>query len=400
MRKLFTHLLVLACCVTQVKAQSAYDSVDVSIKKFMAEMNIPGFATCIVKDGKMIWSNAYGLADISNKKAMSIDGIMNIGSVSKTFTTTATMQLWEKGLIDLNADVNSYLDFRIRNPKYPDKPITIFQILTHTSSIIDSKAYEESYACGDPTQSLNDWIHSVLVSDGRQYNDGNSFGNWSPGDKRQYSNVAFGLLGLIVEKVAKQPFNLYCKKNIFQPLGMNKTGWMLSEVDTGNYIRPYAYITTENRKDYLTFARLFPNESEFKTGTYIPVCLYSFPNYPDGLVRTSVRDISLYLAALLNGGELNGKRILKKETIDKMFTLQIEGNNAQGLTWRTSEFETKQHGKVKLWGHSGLDPGIQTFMFFNPANKTGVITFQNNPSDGIPRIVGELYEAATSEQKH
>lgn len=366
----------------------------------MSDMHIPGFAACIVKEGKMIWSNAYGQADIANNKAMSIDGIMNIGSVSKTFTTIATMQLWEKGLIDLNADVNSYLGFRIRNPKYPDKPITVFQILTHTSSIIDGKAYGESYACGDPALSLNDWIHSALLSDGTSYNNGDSFGTWAPGDKRQYSNVAFGLLGLIVEKIAKQPFNVYCKKNIFQPLEMNKTGWMLSEVDTGNYIRPYAYITEENRKEYLTYARLFPNESEFKEGTYIPLCLYSFPNYSDGLVRTSVRDLSHYLTALLNGGELNGKRILKKETIDKMFTLQLEGNNAQGLTWRISDFETK-HGKVKLWGHSGLDPGIQTFLFFNPANKTGVITFQNSPSDGIARIVGAIYEAATlNEQSH
>ncbi|SDF58957.1 serine hydrolase domain-containing protein [Chitinophaga filiformis] len=395
MRKVFIHLLALACCITQVKAQSAYDSVNVSIKKFMAEMNIPGFATCIVKDGKILWSNAYGQADIANKKAMSIDGIMNIGSVSKTFTTTAAMQLWEKGLIDLNADISSYLGLTIRNPKYPDKPITVFQILTHTSSIIDGKAYGESYACGDPTQSLNDWIRSTLTPDGTLYNNGDSFANWSPGDKRKYSNMAFGLLGLIVEKVAKQPFNLYCKEHIFQPLGMNKTGWMLSEVDTGNYIRPYAYITEESRKEYLNYARLFPNESEFKVGTYIPACLYSFPNYPDGLVRTSVQDLSLFLTALLNGGELNGKRILQQATIDKMFTPQLEAYTAQGLTWRTSEFEGK-HSKAKLWGHSGLDPGIQTFLFFNRENKTGVITFQNSPSDGTPKIVGELYEAATS----
>lgn len=393
MRSILIHLLLLACFVTQAKAQS-FDSVDVSIEKFMAEKKVPGFAACIVKDGKVTWSKAYGQADIANKKAMSIDGIMNIGSVSKTFTTTAAMQLWEKGLIDLNADVNTYLDFKVRNPKYPDTPITIFQILTHTTSILDGKVYEDSYSCGDPTLSLNDWIRGVLTPDGKLYHGGGSFGDWAPGRKRQYSNVAFGLLGLIVEKVSKQPFNLYCRENIFQRLGMKNTGWMLSEVDTTNYIRPYAYITAENRKDILTITRLYVNESEFKEGTYVKNCLYSFPNYPDGLVRTSVRELSFYLTALLNGGELNGKRILKKETLDKMFTLQLEWDKSQGLTWRTSEFETPL-GKVKLWGHSGLDPGIQTFLYFNPANKTGVITFQNNPADGVQRIVGQLYRAAT-----
>jgi len=397
MRRILIHLLLLTCYVTQASAQSAYDSVDIAVKKFMNDQNIPGFAAGIVKNGKLTWSKGYGQADIAHNKAMSIDGIMNIGSVSKTFTTTAAMQLWEKGLIDLDADVNTYLDFKIRNPKYPDKPITIFQILTHTSSIIDGKAYSESYACGDPGLSLNDWIHGALTPGGTFYNDGNSFGDWAPGDKRTYSNVAFGLLGLIVEKVAKQPFNLYCREHIFQPLGMKHTGWMLSEVDTGNYIRPYAYITEGNRKEYMTYARLFPNETAFKVGTFIPVCLYSFPNYPDGLVRTSVREISFYLAALLNGGELNGKRILKQATIEKMFSPQLKDYTAQGLTWRTSEFETP-YGKVKLWGHSGLDPGIQTFLFFNPANKTGVITFQNNPADGIQAIVGKIYGAAAGKE--
>jgi CubicO group peptidase (beta-lactamase class C family) len=360
----------------------------------MEQEHVPGFAAGIVKNGKLVWSKGYGLADIANKKAMSIDGIMNIGSVSKTFTTTAVMQLWEKGLIDLNADVNTYLDFKVRNPKFPDKQITIFQILTHTSSIIDGKAYIESYACGDPTVSLNDWIRGILTPGGKFYNDGDTFINSAPGDKRMYSNVAFGLLGLIVEKVAKQPFNEYCKKHIFLPLGMKNTGWMLSEVDTRKYIIPYVYITEENRKDILTVTRLFINESEFKVGSYVPTCFYSFYNYPDGLVRTSVRELSYYLLALMNDGELNGKRILKKETLNKMFTLQLTGDKSQGLTWHTSAFETPS-GKVTLWGHSGLDPGIQTFLFFNPSNKTGVITFQNNPADGTPDIVGELYRAAT-----
>jgi len=389
----FLTLLLLSCYTMPSVAQMAYDSADISIHKYMEDEKIPGFAACVVKDGKMVWSKAYGQADIARKKAMSIDGIMNIGSVSKTFTAIAAMQLWEKGLVDLDADISTYLGFQIRNPKYPDKPITISQIMTHTSSIRDGKAYEESYACGDPTVSLNDWIRGALIPDGKFYNKGDNFAEWFPGEKPTYSNVAFGVLGLIVEKVAKQPFNLYCREHIFQPLGMKHTGWMISEVDTSNYIRPYAYITAENKKFIQSINRLYPNESAFREGSYVANCLYSFYNYPDGLVRTSVHELSYFLSALLNGGELHGKRILKKETLDKMLTVQIEGNHAQGLTWRTSNFETG-YGKVTLWGHSGLDPGIQTFLYFNTANKTGVITFQNNPGDGTARIVGKLYGAA------
>ncbi len=222
------------------------------------------------------------------------------------------MQLWEKGLIDLDTDVNKYLDFEIRNPSYPHKPITIFQILTHTSSIIDGKAYHHSYSCGDPILSLNEWIYENLTPGGKYYYDGSNFGDWAPGDKDKYSNVAFGLLGLIVEKVAKQPFNEYCTENIFKPLGMKNTGWFLSEIDTKKHIKPYAYVTQENRNDLLENKRLYPQETEFKVGSFVENCLYSFPNYPDGLVRTSVRELSLYLTAMINGGELNGARILDK----------------------------------------------------------------------------------------
>jgi CubicO group peptidase (beta-lactamase class C family) len=395
MKRIFGYWLLCACYATQAESQPAFDSADASIKKFMKAENVPGFATSVVKDGKVIWSRAYGQSDIDKKKAMSIDGTMNIGSISKTFTATAAMQLWEKGLIDLNADINSYIGFSIRNPNYPDKPITVFQILTHTSSIIDGKAYVESYDCGDPALSLDDWIRGILVQDGTFYNGGDSFSGSAPGEKHAYSNVAFGLLGLIVEKLSGEPFNIYCRKYIFQPLGMKHTGWMLREVDTSRYITPYVYITDENRSFFLTVTRLFPGESAFKPNSYVPTCLYGYPNYTDGLVRTSVRELTYYLMALLNGGKLNGKRILKKATLDKMWTLQLAGNNSQGLTWRTSEFETPS-GKVALWGHSGLDPGIQTFLYFNPANKTGVITFENNPADGITNIVGKLYWAATS----
>ena len=389
----FLYALLQIGSAIYVQAQSTSDSIDISIRAFMAEKKIPGFAACIVKEGTLTWSKSYGQADIRNNVPMSLDGIMNIGSISKTFAAAATMQLWEKGLIDLDADINKYLDFEIRNPSYPHKPITIFQILTHTSSIIDGKAYHDSYSCGDPILSLNEWIYENLTNGGKYYHDGSNFGDWPPGDKDKYSNVAFGLLGLIVEKVAKQAFNEYCTEHIFKPLGMKNTGWFLNEIDTKKHIKPYAYVTQENRNDLLENKRLFPQETEFKVGSFVENCLYSFPNYPDGLVRTSVRELSLYLTAMINGGELNGARILEKETVDKMLSLQIKGNNSQGLCWHTDEIESTS-GRITLWGHTGGDPGITTYLFFHPIAKIGVITFQNNATGGTFEIVKKLYLTA------
>ncbi|MDO1451246.1 serine hydrolase [Rhodocytophaga aerolata] len=371
-----------------LQAQSKYDSVDNSIRNFMAEKKIPGFAACMVEDSTIIWSKSYGLADIARKIPMSLDGILNIGSISKTFTATAAMQLWEKGLLDLEADINVYSDITIRNPKYPDQPITLFQILTHTSSIIDGKAYQHSYSCGDPTVSLQEWINDNLTTEGKYYDGGNNYGDWPPGSKDSYSNVAFGLLGLIVEKVAKQPFNQYCREHIFKPLGMKNTGWFLHEIDTSKHIKPYAYVSKENRNALLKSKHLYVKGANFKAGSFVEHCLYSFPNYPDGLVRTSVRELSLFLTAMMNGGELKGNKILNKATLDKMLSLQIKGNPSQGLVWHTFE---PLADTTTLWGHTGGDPGIITYLFFHPTERKGVITFQNNATDETSEIVKQLY---------
>lgn len=93
---------------------------------------------------------------------------MNIGSISKTITAVAIMQLWEKELIRLDSDINNYLDFEVSNPHHPDDSITVFQLLTHTSSIQDGESYSHSYDCGDSPISLEDWIYSNLNKEGRR----------------------------------------------------------------------------------------------------------------------------------------------------------------------------------------------------------------------------------------
>ena len=247
------------------------------IAKYIIDSHVPGIAYCVVKGEQMIWSGGAGWANMEEKIPMSIDGIMNIASISKTFTATAVMQLWEKGLLNLESDVNTYLPFPVRNPRHPDVPITIFQLLTHTSSIADGKSYDASYAPGDPSVSLEDWIQNYLIPKGKYYMAKSNFHSWKPGSGNAYSNIGFGLLGYIVEQVTNTPFNLYCNTNILDPLGMNNSAWFLSEIDTQNHITPY-----RDQK---------------------PLELYSFPNYPDGLMRTSVRELSYFLLAIMNGGE-------------------------------------------------------------------------------------------------
>src|SRR5690606_21055795 len=131
---------------------------------------------------------------------------------------------------------------------------------------------------------------------------------------------------------------------------------------------------------------------EFAIGTNIPLCLYSFPNYPDGLLRTNVEELSYFLRAIMNEGVFNNHQLLKKSTIDNMLSFQVEGNSSQGLCWRQSDFES-------LWGHSGGDPGVSTKMYFSRETDIGIIIFQNNNEGDQFEVLKEIYKVAMEDLK-
>ena len=194
----FAVVLIFSFCQT---LEPSFTELDEFILERMEEHSVPGLSACIVKENKLVWSKGYGWADVENKIPMTADTIQNIGSISKTVTATAVMQLWEEGKFELDDDVNGYLSFKVRNPRFLDIPITFRQLLTQRSSIMDGPAYGKSYACGDPAVSLEDWIKEYFVPDGKYYDGEKNFHVWKPGTEdvpsspRAYTNVGFGLLG-------------------------------------------------------------------------------------------------------------------------------------------------------------------------------------------------------------
>jgi CubicO group peptidase (beta-lactamase class C family) len=379
------------------------EEVDKYILKIMEKKHFPGLSACIIKQNKITWSKGYGWANIKKKIPMSPDEtIQNIGSISKTVTATAIMQLWEQGKFKLDGNVNDFLPFKIKNPLFPDHPITFRQLLSHRSSIKDGPAYGKSYACGDPKISLEEWLKEYFTSGGKYYNQEENFHTWEPGKKgvlpskpRNYSNVGFGVLGYLVEVISGIPFNRYCSKFIFKPLGMDCTGWYLKEINTDKHAVPYSYIADDfSLPGDMTYDSFLPKYSEKETPitpqTFFPHCYYSFPNYPDGLVRTSVNQLARFLMAYMNDGSHNNSRILKKETLKKIFSPQYEGDERWGLCWHSKKLKNGQ----LLWGHGGGDPGISTHMFFRPGDKTGVIVFINRGAN-VNEVTKYLFKVAS-----
>ena len=246
---------------------------------------------------------------------------------------------------------------------------------------------------------------------GKYYSEEENFHTWKPGEKgeipskpRAYSNVGFGLLGYLVERISGEKFNEFTKGHIFEPLAMNGSAWFLSDIDIKNHSVPYTYVSKDIKlEEGVTFESLqlpykervlrtlLDKDSPLKKESFFPHCLYSFPNYPDGLVRTSINQLSHFLLAYMNNGEYEGKRLLKEETVKLMLSDQHFG---RALCWNTNYLNEE----VKLWGHGGGDPGISTLMFFRETDKVGVIVFTNtyNARTALNEIVKRLFKEANN----
>src|SRR6185436_7595239 len=172
----------------------------------LAQDDIAGATIAIVKDGKVLFSKGYGYADIEKKKPVSAEEtLFRPGSVSKLFTWTAVMQLFEQGKLDLDRDVNSYIDFKI--PDAFGQPISVKNLLEHTPGF--EEQIKDLIRTDPEIPNLGEYLKTHIP--GRIY---------PPGTVPAYSNYGAALAGYIVERVSGIPFDQYIEENIFKPLGM------------------------------------------------------------------------------------------------------------------------------------------------------------------------------------
>ena len=366
------------------------DELDAFIEAEIARATIPGLAAAIIKSGRIAWSRGYGWADIGAGRRMDpARTIQNIGSVSKTFTATAVMQLVELNQIDLDRDVSQYVGFPVQHPSHPTIPITCRLLLTHRSGIIDGDAYDAGYACSDPTTALGEWLRDYLTPTGKAFQAAGNFGDWEPGTTWKYSNVGFGLLGHVVERVSGEPFRDYTRKHIFEPLGLRNVGWFWADIDPATHAATYTPVNPSTEKSLEDSRRrgfLDRKPEHHPTlGDFQGYCRYNFPNYPDGALRISVNELGRFLIAYMG----TGAPLLRPETVRQMLTpaMTLTPGSSQGLAWRATHLETDIR-----WGHGGADPGVRTSIAFRPSDGVGVIVFVNRGGVNLERIADRLFE--------
>ncbi len=348
------------------------EQLDAFIASQLDAHSVPGAAVAIVADGKVQWSNGYGFANVDSQAAATADTPFMLGSVSKSVTGIALMHAVESGALDLDADINAYLSFPVVNPQQPDVTITLRHLATHTSGIVDHDwTVTNSYGVGDPTVSLEAFLQGYLVRGGADFRPKSNFSTSTPGQTYEYSNVNAGLAGHILHAATGQRLDAYTNRHLFEPLGMDNTGWFLADFDDPSQIaQPYA------------------------RGGSKPLDHYGYPTWPDGQLRASANDLARLLAAVGNGGTSGDTTILSPTTVEQMLARQsfpgLAPEAGEGIFWSYTK-----GGHV---GHNGGDFGVMTFMMLNPETGIGAVVLTNaNPGQAVvpaANIVRQILESS------
>lgn len=320
---------------------------------------IPGAVVAVVKDGKVLTARGFGYADLAKKTPVDPDRtLFRPGSVSKLFTWTAAMQLVEEGKLDLDADINKYLDFAI--PPFQGQPVTLRQIMTHTGGF-------EEVAKDTVTHDAKSFV--PLESYIKRWTPKRIY---APGSTPAYSNWATALTGYIIQRASGQDFDTYIDQHIFAPLGMRNS----------------------------TFRQPLPAglAAQMATGYPTPGIAKGFEYVvpaPAGALSSSGTDMARFMIAHLQRGELDEQRILRPETADLMHNSPLGKVNPLSLMpplnrMELGFFETNLNGR-EIIGHLGDTVAFHTSLHLFMKDNVGLYISFNSP--GKAGAVGALRTA-------
>jgi CubicO group peptidase (beta-lactamase class C family) len=319
--------------------------LDTIIRNNLKHQRIPGAAVALVHEGRVIFSQCYGVADIQKKIAMTEDTYFMLGSLTKSFTALAVLKLIEQGKIDPDADIKKYIpDFSIKNIYGSGAPITVNHLLTHTSGLmIDYYARfnkEKKYSNADLLSQLQ-----------------NEYLCFKPGSACKYSNIGYRLLSMIIEQVTGERFESYLEKEVFKPLGMNKSSF--------DYTDNMALHMSKGHNGNTEISRV-DNEDKSASGLF-----------------STLKDLTVFLEfltsrAIQSSGGINNNQII--DSIIKNANLTIDtfydSKNIYSSGWYLNFYQFQ--GIHTVLSNSGGINGFTTAMAYIPEERLGIIILTNS----------------------
>jgi CubicO group peptidase (beta-lactamase class C family) len=308
--------------------------------------DVAGASVLVIQNGQVLLRKGYGYADLKSRKPVDPAAtIFRLASISKLFTWISVMQLVEQGKLDLDTDVNRYLDFQIR-PAF-SRPVTLRNLMTHTGGFEEEN---RDIIVTNPKQAVT--LRDFLIRNQPRR-------LFPPGTIPAYSNYGVGLAGYIVQRTSGQPFEQYVEQHIFARLQM---------VHSTFYQPPP------------TLLRRLPSEGYPTDTEKPPIGFEIFNPVSAGGVSSTAADMGRFGQALLNGGELDGNRILKPETLQAMWTPQFRSSDqmppiCMGFyeTWRND---------LHWIGHEGDLVAFHSLFMLEPSRKLMLFISYNSASGG------------------
>lgn len=322
----------------------------------LAREDIAGAVISIVKDGKVIFAKGYGYSDVEKKKPVSPeDTLFRPGSISKLFTWTAVMQLVEQGKLDLDRDVNDYVDFKI--PATYPKPITLRNIMTHTPGFEES-VQELFVADAKDLQPLGPYLQKHLPTR-----------IFPPGTTPAYSNYATALAGYIVQRVSGQDYFEYIDEHIIKPLGMTHSTFRQPLPDA-----------------------LAPLMSKGYTVASQPAKKFEFVQAaPAGSSSVSAMDMTHLMIAHLQNGKYENVQILKPETAEMMHSRQFA--NLPDMNGMCLGFYEETRNGHRIIGHAGDTDYFHSDLHLMPDTQLGFFVSYNSAGKGDVRAREAVWHA-------
>ncbi|MCD2423710.1 beta-lactamase family protein [Niabella pedocola] len=351
---------------------TAQGPIENDLLKLMQQYQAIGLSVAVVKDNKIIYNKSFGYKNSNDKTIIQNTDIFRIASISKSFTATSLMQLVEAGKLSLDDEVSKLTGFKVNNPKYPDVPITLRMILSHTSSINDKNGYFSLDA----------------INPGKNPNWAQCYNDYKPGEGYQYCNLNFNLAGSILEKFSGEQFDQYVKNHILNPLNLYG-GYNVDSLDRNRLVPLYEFNDSTKIFEAAPAAYASPKAklANYTRGYNTPV--FS----PTGGMKISALDLAKYMMMHMNYGSSNGVQIISEASSRTMQTKLSDKENYGLALWSTNQLIDG----ITMTGHTGSAYGLYSIMFFQPEQKFGFVAITNGC---IPRYkkstVALLYDAVNT----
>jgi CubicO group peptidase (beta-lactamase class C family) len=353
-------LTLLSCSGRQAR------QADMCLQQIAQNINAVGISVAVISDNEIIYTGAYGLKNIQTEEKLRPSDLMRIASISKSFTATAIMQLYEAGCFDLDDDIGDALGFPVRNPNHPDIPITYRMLLSHTSSLSDKGGY----------------FTLDLIRPDRTPDVSGSFNEYAPGTGYQYCNLGFNTLGALVEIHSGERFDQYIRNNILDPLGVCAS-FNVNDLDTNRFATLYVF---EEGRFVPSPQAYNPRTEEIEN--YVEI--FSAPVFsPTGGMKINAPDLARHALIQMNDGFFNDTEILTPQSVALMQTPQSPGGRSSenencGYGFALERTDRLIEGEI-MTGHTGSAYGLYSAMFFEKDKKFGFIVLCNGCDSSLPR---------------